>query len=54
MAAMLVVLLGTELGPRLLASIRWLVLVYKMDICCIDYTYVEEEGNKHDSLQDEV
>lgn len=30
MAAMLVVLLGIELGPRLLASLRRLVLVYKM------------------------
>lgn len=52
MYAVLVVLLGIELGPRLLASIRRLALVYKMDISCIGCTYAEEEKNKHNSLQD--
>lgn len=52
MYAVLVVLLGIELGPRPLASIRRLALVYKMDISCIGCTYAEEEKNKHNSLQD--
>lgn len=50
MHAMLVVLLGIDLGPRLLASIRLLALVYKMDISCVDCTYAEKEKNKHNSL----
>jgi hypothetical protein len=51
MVAMLVVLLGIELGPRLRTSIRWLVLVHNMDISCIDCAYAENERNKHNSSQ---